>query len=231
MPRTGSASIWARRISHGEAKILPLEVKKYDGKVPFHDITAVGPNMDKNLNLLDDAVKASNLSPTDKALVRDAIAVKRVEIELRLAPGTELEKGAAERLSKTATLGRDLEMARGQIDHLIAEQKLTKVDLEAFERAKDRFVEARAALTKVDAATKAEFLGAEAQLQDTFDSLKAKGLVLEPPIPVTTTAFDASHMKQSPAYVDHRAKVKVVDQLPSRIGEKTKVVVPKPGGS
>jgi hypothetical protein len=86
----------------------------------------------------------------------------------------------------------------------------------------------------VDAVTKAEFLGAEAQLQLTFDDLKAKGLVLDRPVTVTTATFDSSHMKQAPAYVDHRAKVKVVDKLPGRIGEKAKVVGPtvlKPDGT
>jgi hypothetical protein len=83
--------------SVGSARVTIIEVKNYPGRhVPLKDFSAITTNMKQNLRDLEDRVAQDfdkmGLTQTQRDAVLDAIRARRLDIEIRLAPGTKLGK-------------------------------------------------------------------------------------------------------------------------------------------
>jgi hypothetical protein len=98
-----------------KATIHPVEVKNYQGHVPAEDFTAPGRKLEGNLESFRNQLKKSNLPEPHKRAILDALDQWRIQIDVRLAPGSVVSSGALESLERTANLWRGSDVALGEL--------------------------------------------------------------------------------------------------------------------
>jgi hypothetical protein len=110
------------RMDGGElvADIVLVEIKNYRRGLVLEDFSAVTTNLRRNLNELDDAVQRSNLPQDRIKAIREAIAERRLELEVRTSLSTGLGELGKHRYSILSALA----------DHLVAVRSLDVVEAE-----------------------------------------------------------------------------------------------------